>query len=124
MRIGQFQFRPRLIPTLVTMVLLPLLISLGIWQLNRTAEKRAILAEQEQKKRMSPLHIKAEKFSQDDRCKAALLATGTKVLHEAALDRDFGIGFPMFTPDILEKRSAWGSDFLGKALGEIKSEMM
>jgi surfeit locus 1 family protein len=34
------QFRPRLVPTLVTLLLLPVLISLGFWQLDRAGEKR------------------------------------------------------------------------------------
>ncbi len=45
MRIGKFEFTPRLLPTLLTFMLLPVLISLGIWQLGRADEKREILAE-------------------------------------------------------------------------------
>jgi surfeit locus 1 family protein len=42
MRIGSYSFSPRLVPTLVTAALLPLLIGLGIWQLGRAEEKRRI----------------------------------------------------------------------------------
>jgi len=66
MRIGNFQFRPTVIPTLVTVLLLPLLISLGIWQLNRTDEKREILAKQEHKRLMPSLQITSETDSLDD----------------------------------------------------------
>ena len=59
MRIGHFQFRPNLVPTLVTLILLPMLISLGFWQLSRAEEKRAILAEQLEKSRLPALHITA-----------------------------------------------------------------
>lgn len=36
------QFRPRLIPSLVTLLLLPVLIGLGFWQLDRAEQKRAL----------------------------------------------------------------------------------
>jgi len=65
MRIGHFQFRSRLIPTLVTLILLPVLISLGFWQLSRAEEKREILAKQEQKRQMPALHITGNVDSQD-----------------------------------------------------------
>ena len=68
--------------------------------------------------------VNKEKFSQDQRCKAALLSTGTKALHEAApRDIDFGIGMPMWTKDILSKKSRWGNDNLGKSLCQIREEM-
>lgn len=48
-------FRPRLLPTLVTLVLLPILISLGFWQLDRAEQKRQILAEQQTQEQLPPL---------------------------------------------------------------------
>ncbi len=42
MRIGSYDFSPRLVPTLATAALLPLLIGLGVWQLGRAEEKRSI----------------------------------------------------------------------------------
>lgn len=44
MRIGPFLFRPKLIPTLATLALLPLLIGLGVWQLDRAEQKRALMS--------------------------------------------------------------------------------
>ena len=43
MRIGNFEFRPGLWPSLATLVLLVLLLSLGFWQLDRAAQKRLLL---------------------------------------------------------------------------------
>jgi surfeit locus 1 family protein len=43
MRIGHREFSPRPIPTVATVVLLPILISLGFWQLDRAAQKRQML---------------------------------------------------------------------------------
>lgn len=42
----EIRFRPGLLPTLVVMALLPLLLGLGFWQLQRADEKRVLLAEQ------------------------------------------------------------------------------
>ena len=38
------RFRPRLLPTIATVVLLPVLASLGVWQLERADEKRERIA--------------------------------------------------------------------------------
>lgn len=35
------RFKPRLVPTLATLILLPILVSLGLWQLDRADTKRA-----------------------------------------------------------------------------------
>ena len=57
MRIRNFEFRPRIIPTLATLVILPVLLSLGVWQLNRAEEKRVMLAERAKMEGMSALDI-------------------------------------------------------------------
>jgi len=48
MRIGNREFSPRPIPTVATVVLLPILISLGFWQLDRAAQKRQMLQQYQQ----------------------------------------------------------------------------
>lgn len=45
LRQRRYAFRPRLWPTLATLALLPLLLSLGQWQLHRAAAKAALQAE-------------------------------------------------------------------------------
>ncbi|MEE9343104.1 MAG: SURF1 family protein [Gammaproteobacteria bacterium] len=45
MQIGPFIFKPGLLPSLVTLVLLVLLTSLGFWQLDRAEQKRALLSD-------------------------------------------------------------------------------
>ncbi|MFO1429597.1 MAG: SURF1 family protein [Candidatus Competibacteraceae bacterium] len=42
MPLGRFTFKPALVPSLVTVVLLPILLSLGFWQLRRAHEKEAL----------------------------------------------------------------------------------
>ena len=41
-RIGGFRFKPTLIPSLITFIVFPLLLSLGFWQLNRANYKEAL----------------------------------------------------------------------------------
>jgi surfeit locus 1 family protein len=43
MRVGPFDFRPSLWPSLATLVLLPILTGLGYWQLERAAWKQALV---------------------------------------------------------------------------------
>ncbi len=42
LQIGSFTFAPKLIPTLLALICIPVLISLGLWQLDRAHEKRVI----------------------------------------------------------------------------------
>lgn len=44
MRIGRYSFRPTLAPSLITLLLLPVLLSLGFWQLDRARQKTALQA--------------------------------------------------------------------------------
>lgn len=43
MRLGNYRFRPGLVPTLATLALLPLLIGLGVWQLQRAEWKQGLV---------------------------------------------------------------------------------
>ncbi len=42
LQIGDYHFSPKLIPTLATIILVPFLASLGLWQLDRADQKREI----------------------------------------------------------------------------------
>jgi surfeit locus 1 family protein len=54
MRIGKYQFKPRLIPTILVLILLPVLLRLGFWQIARANEKRMIIAEHNAKMALPP----------------------------------------------------------------------
>ncbi|GMR08447.1 MAG: hypothetical protein BMS9Abin26_1452 [Gammaproteobacteria bacterium] len=56
-RIGRLLFRPRLIPTIVTLILLPVLLRLGFWQLQRAEEKVHVLETYEQRRQSPELDI-------------------------------------------------------------------
>lgn len=45
LRLGPLEFRPSLIPTLATLLLLPMLVALGFWQLDRADQKRRLMTE-------------------------------------------------------------------------------
>lgn len=45
MRLGSMHFRPGRWPTIITLVVFGILLSLGFWQLDRADQKRALLAE-------------------------------------------------------------------------------
>jgi len=47
LRIGNREFRPSWVATLLTLALLPLLIKLGYWQLQRAEDKRALMMQAE-----------------------------------------------------------------------------
>lgn len=56
-RPGHWLFRPGLATTLATALLLPLLLALGAWQLQRGAQKSALQAEWTTQAALPPLHI-------------------------------------------------------------------
>lgn len=68
MRIGKWRFRPSLWPTVVTVLLLPVLIALGIWQLHRADYKRGLLAQYAQMTTLAPLPL--NQFVADGRAAA------------------------------------------------------
>ncbi|WP_305120702.1 SURF1 family cytochrome oxidase biogenesis protein, partial [Burkholderia cenocepacia] len=49
------RFRPGVVPTLVVALLLPLLVSLGFWQLSRGAEKSALLQTYAERRAAEPM---------------------------------------------------------------------
>ena len=58
MQIGNKIFKPSLIPTIVTLLILPILINLGFWQLDRAEEKRELIELFKQQNKLGPLLIK------------------------------------------------------------------
>lgn len=53
------RFRPGWLPTLVVIMLLPLMIWLGFWQLERAEEKRGLIAVSDTRRLMPPLPLQA-----------------------------------------------------------------
>lgn len=58
MQIGNKIFKPNLIPTIVYLLVLPILLRLGFWQLDRAEEKRQFIEVFQQQNDLAPLWIK------------------------------------------------------------------
>ena len=57
MKIGNRIFKPGLVPTIITLLLLPILIRLGFWQLDRAELKRNLIVLFEQQNEQGPLMV-------------------------------------------------------------------
>ena len=60
MRIGNKTFKPGLVPTIVFLLILPILLRLGFWQLDRAEEKRTLIELFKQQNELGPLTINDE----------------------------------------------------------------
>lgn len=59
MRIGPYDFTPTLWPSLATLVLLPVLVGLGLWQLERAAWKQGLVEANAEQARKAPVALEA-----------------------------------------------------------------
>lgn len=96
----------KLIPTLVYLCLLPVLIALGMWQLDRSEQKRAFLEAQEQAATAETLHLSAviENNTEALRYKNVEVAGRYDVTHQFLIDNqisDGKAGYFVLTPFIL-----------------------
>ena len=57
MNIGNKIFKPGIIPTIIYLLILPILLRLGFWQLDRAEEKRALIELFKQQNELGPLTI-------------------------------------------------------------------
>lgn len=62
MRLGAFQFRPGLIPTLATLALFPVLLSLGFWQLDRAEQREQLLVRFDERLQWPPLDLNRDRL--------------------------------------------------------------
>jgi len=101
-RLGNRLFTPKMVPTLATLILLPILVNLGLWQLDRADEKRTILAEYHERMQKPALMI-------NDSLKDAVRLQYRKVIAGGVFDHDHQflldnrvhegrVGYQVFTP--------------------------
>jgi surfeit locus 1 family protein len=57
MGINNLHFRPQILPTVMVMLLAPLFLGLGFWQLDRAEQKRAMAGTQEARRKLPPLRL-------------------------------------------------------------------
>lgn len=95
-----------LIPTLVYLCLLPALVSLGMWQLDRSEQKRVFLKAQEQAAAAETLHLSTAIENNTDafRYRNVEVAGRYDVAHQFLIDNqisDGKVGYFVLTPFIL-----------------------
>lgn len=101
-RIGTWRFAPRWVPTLATLVLLPILLSLGMWQMGRGAEKSAQAEVHEARLQAPPAPLTELPADADEARYRRVVARGrydadAQVLH-AYQPREGRLGFHVYTP--------------------------
>jgi len=106
-KIGRYPLKFELIPTLAYLCLLPLLISLGVWQLHRAEEKRDFLKVEEQRLVSDVLELSAEVADQPDvlRYRKVTVKGVYDSSHQYLLDNqisDGKVGYFVLTPFLLQ----------------------
>lgn len=103
-------FRPGLLPTLLVLALLPLLLGLGFWQLQRAEDKRVLLAEQAVRSRAPTLEL-AELAALDDPAFRRVLLVGSfDAEHSLLLDnrqRGGRVGVELLQPFLDRPSGRW-----------------
>lgn len=100
MRFSSFRFVPTLWPSLLFLVLMPLFIALGVWQLNRAAEKILILENLESNKNSTLKKIESIDVNTDENS-SVLLSGSVLNKQQFLLDNKVYravVGYEVFTP--------------------------
>ena len=95
------RFRPGIIPTLVVALLLPLLVSLGFWQLSRGAEKSALLQSYAERRAAEPMASTDLQHTADPAFRRVHLHGQFDAGHSLLLDnrqRDGKVGVELLQP--------------------------
>ena len=66
MRFADYDFRPGVFPSLITLILFGILLSLGFWQLDRAEQKRALLAGYDADQNDTVIQLEADFESADN----------------------------------------------------------
>lgn len=138
MRIGAFNFSPRPLPTLATAILLPLLISLGFWQLDRAAEKHQLQVLMQQRLLAPIKRIRsAENLQEDMNFRQVEMRGRFDDAHQYLVDNRVykgQVGYGVYTPFSFDAGESWilvnrgwtaiGKDRITLPSITISSEMM
>lgn len=97
-----YSFKPGLTASLIVMMAVPLFVFLGVWQLHRADEKKALIELQQQRMRDEPLALGAEEPSLDDvRYRRVIVSGEYDVDHQFLLDNQVhrkSSGYHVLTP--------------------------
>jgi len=114
MRIASWEFNPSLWPTLATVLVLPLFLSLGLWQMDRAEQKRTLHHEFEGRQAASEIKLNKEDVIRKNFDELHW----RKVSIEGVFSRDINIlldnqvergvaGYFVYTPFKLKEQDAW-----------------
>jgi surfeit locus 1 family protein len=95
------RFRPGIAPTLVVLVLLPLMVFLGFWQLSRGQEKQALLQSYAERRAAQPLSVAQLAAVADPAFRRVQLRGHFDAQHSLLLDnrvRDGKVGVELLQP--------------------------
>lgn len=102
--LGKREFKPALIPTIVTIILLYLLTSLGQWQLRRAEYKENIQHVYNERKDLPPVELALAPRAIDDRSFIPVVTYGSfDIKHQILLDNrvvNHRAGYDVYTPFI------------------------
>jgi surfeit locus 1 family protein len=99
--LANYRFKPALLPTLATLVLLPLFVSLGLWQLHRADEKTALMRQREERQSQPALHGLEAFNTEASRYRRVELAGEFDTTHQFLLDNQVfnqQAGYLVLTP--------------------------
>jgi cytochrome oxidase assembly protein ShyY1 len=103
-------FRPGVAPTLVVLVLLPLLVSLGFWQLGRGEQKRLLLESYAERRAAEPVPLVQLQSAQDAAFRRVRLHGQFDAEHSFLLDnrtRDGKVGVELLQPFLDQASGLW-----------------
>ncbi|WP_126452439.1 SURF1 family protein [Sulfuriflexus mobilis] len=111
MRIGTLDFSPKLLPTLATAILLPILVSLGFWQLDRAVEKQQLQLLMQERLQAPVKRIKSAGSLQEDmNFRRAMLRGHFDNDHQYLLDNRIykgQVGYAVYTPFTFDRGESW-----------------
>ena len=114
MRISNWTFTPGLWPSVATLLVVPFLFTLGIWQLDRAGQKRELHHAYMQRQQTAPLDL--NRLDTNQRCKQKILWHRVSALGQfdesvqVLLDnqvKNNQAGYLVFTPFRLEGEDSW-----------------
>jgi len=102
MQTNPFRFRPKLIPTIVTVLLLPVLINLGQWQAHKADKKQALQESYDQREQGGVLQVGATPLDPEAVRYSRVVARGHyEAAYQVLLDNqvhDEAAGYHVITP--------------------------
>lgn len=102
MRLGRYRFQPSLWPSLAVLLLLPLLLGLGFWQLDRAEQKRAWLVQLKMAAQQDAVNLNVSQPEFEHAAHRHAKASGRyDAAHQVLLDnqvRDRRQGYLVLTP--------------------------